>query len=320
MSEENLTKKSRNFCFTMYGYPDNAQNVLPGRFGKVKYLCWGWEICPTTQRPHLQGYVEFVNARNILGMSKSALKGISFRHAKGSGEENRIYCSKPETKREEEPKFFEMGEMKAQGKRTDLNEIRDRIVAGDVTVDEITVDNPETYHQYGRTLEKLEDISLRKKFRTWMTTCDYLWGPTGTNKSKTAFAGFDPATHYAVRCDKGWWEGYTGQEIVIFDDFRGQIPYNELLKLIDWTPYYLCRRGREPVPFLAKHIIITTPFPPEELYPNICARDSIAQLLRRIKVQYMGKPETQCQTQKCSEGNNVQSTPLSLKEQVESLC
>ena len=45
--------------------------------------------------------------------------------------------------------------------------------------DEIVCEDPEQYHQYGRTLHKLEDIALRKKHRTWMTTCDWLWGPTG---------------------------------------------------------------------------------------------------------------------------------------------
>ena len=34
--------------------------------------------------------------------------------------------------------------------------------------DEIVCEDPEQYHQYGRTLHKLEDIALRKKHRTWM--------------------------------------------------------------------------------------------------------------------------------------------------------
>jgi hypothetical protein len=55
-----------------------------------------------------------------------------------------------------------------QGERTDLNVLRDEILAGK-SVQEIALENPDGFHQYGRTLKKLETIALRRKFRTWTT-------------------------------------------------------------------------------------------------------------------------------------------------------
>jgi len=177
----------------------------------------------------------------------------------------------------------EFGERPSQGKRTDLADIAKDISNGKSVID-ITLENPELYHQYGRTLNFLEDIALRKKFRTEMTRCTWYYGKTGAGKSHKAFEGYTPETHYVLPKDNGWWDGYIGQETVIINDFRGHIPYDELLTLIDKWPHNVKRRGREPVPFLSKHIIITSPLSPDECYPNRNTKDSIEQLARRCKI------------------------------------
>lgn len=52
------------------------------------------------------------------------------------------------------------------------------------------------YHQYGRTLEKLADSKDLKTWRQHRTTCDWLYGTTGTGKSARAFQDYHPDTHY----------------------------------------------------------------------------------------------------------------------------
>ena len=140
------------------------------------------------------------------------------------------------------------------------------------------------FHMYGRTLTKLEDLRMRKLFRNFMTQGVWIWGPTGTNKSRMAFEGFTPETHYNLVNDRGWWDGYCQQETVIINDFRGWIPYDELLQLVDRYPYSVRRRGREPMPFLSKKVIITSALPPSKVYCNRNEGDSIEQLLRRFDV------------------------------------
>jgi hypothetical protein len=118
-----------------------------------------------------------------------------------------------------------------------------------------------------------------------MTKAEWIYGSTGTGKSHYAFNNYSPDTHYLYPNDGGWWDGYTGQEIVIINEFRGGIMYSELLELLDKWPKTVRRRGREPVPFLAKLVIITSSLHPKNIYQGVLEKDdSIDQLLRRIKV------------------------------------
>ena len=66
-----------------------------------------------------------------------------------------------------------------------------------------------------------------------MTQGTYIHGPSGVGKSHMAFQGFTPETHYVKCLEDEWWDGYTGQPIVIINEFRGQIKLSELFDLVD---------------------------------------------------------------------------------------
>ena len=121
-----------------------------------------------------------------------------------------------------------------------------------------------------------------------MTTCEWTYGEKGTGKSKYAFKDYDPSTHYILNYDKGWWDGYTGQDIVLMNEFHWYILYKRIIHLIFKFPEDVRRRGKEPTPFLAKHIKITSRLHPKYVYYNRYKEDSQAQLYRRMKI---GKSE-----------------------------
>lgn len=246
---------------------------------KMKYLCYGKEICPTTKKEHWQGCVYFFDkvsikqAQNLLGIGKSHMEFIM----KTTYDECIEYCKKDGISKE-------FGSMPVQGRRTDLEALKDDIISGKTTVDEIIINNPVIFHQYGRTLEKIEDIKMSKLSRTEMTKGIWLYGDTGCGKSHKAFEGFSPETHYNLPNDNGWWDNYRQQETVVINDFRGHIKYDELLQMVDKWPYQVPRRGRTPLPFTSKKVIITSPLRPEEVYCNRNEKDNIAQLYRRFDI------------------------------------
>jgi hypothetical protein len=143
--------------------------------------------------------------------------------------------------------------------------------------------------QYGRGMKEYRDSLLENKFRTWMTKGIWYWGETGVGKSHTIFQDYDPETHYIHKIkNKGGWGGYRGQPIVIIDNFRGEIPYSQLLGLLDKWPMVVSCRGRTPMQFLAKEIRITSSMPPEKVYCQQNEKDgSINQLLRRCEVVHL---------------------------------
>lgn len=265
------TKRSRHICFTSFldTKPHYDEMV-------VKYLIFGAEVCPDTGRKHWQGYAYFFKEQSIKS-AQQHLKcpDVHMEFCNGNELQNARYCAK-------DGGYEEFGERPSQGKRTDLIELKDTIMSGEKTVEDIILSDPMLYHMYGRTLNAIEDIRLRQIFRTEMTKCTWFYGSTGSGKSHRAFEGYNPRTHYVYRRDKGWWEGYKQQPYVIINDFRGHIKYDTLLQLIDKWPMSVPRRGREPMPFTSKHILITSPLRPEEIYHNRMVNDSIEQLMRRI--------------------------------------
>lgn len=247
----------------------------------VSYYIYGKEICPTTGREHLQFYVEFSSPKRISTIKKKFPKlHIEGRKEFATAQDNRKYCSKDKD-------FVESGEISHQGQRTDLDAICATIRNGTVSLDDILVQHPMLFHQYGRLFRASEDFFFRSVKRTTMTTCTWYVGPTGCGKSHKAYTENPDAYDYPY--DGDWCDGYRGQSVFILNDFRGQIPYSTLLRLIDRWPMTVRVRNCQPRPFTSTHIIVTSCKLPEQIYYNLHAEDKIGQLLRRINIVNMKK-------------------------------
>lgn len=259
----------------------------PGNFrpefaeDEMDCLLYGLEI-GENGTPHLQGALFMrpgfelckteINYRYLGGWA-------SMGKQLGTPEENAKYCSKDYINDE----FWFYGilpEPISQGQRIDLSVLTSRIQTG-TTVNDIVMMNPVAFHQYGRTLERIEQIVNSKIARNWIPEVYWFWGPTGTGKTRAVYDECKEPYIWQLD-DHNWQDNYTNQEYVIIDDFRGQIPYSQLLRMLDRYPYTVSRRGRAPQPFLAKKIWITSSRKPEDCYSNLSRDDSIAQLLRRI--------------------------------------
>lgn len=286
-----MSQKLRNFVFTVFNYQEGEVN----REWRKQLLCLdpvyfivGYETCPKTGKPHLQGYCELPKEWRFNTICKYLPK-IDLDERKGTQEQAINYCKYDDYPTcEKLNKFEEYGSPKSQGMRSDLKILRDSLVKNETTVENIIMENPHYYHQYGRTIEKIEDLINMKKYRTWQTKGLYIYGPTGTGKSHKVFEDFKPETHYVLNLnDKGWWNGYCGQPIVIINEFRGQMTYNDLLELVDKWPKTVTRRNRQPYPFLAREVRITSSLPIEQVYYNLAKDDSFDQFYRRFEIIHL---------------------------------
>lgn len=287
-------KSMRNCVFTLNNYTEEEYKKILD--WKCNYIVIGKEV-GESGTPHLQGYVEWDNSKKLQTL-KNLNPRIHWEKRKGTAYEASNYCKK-------DGQFIEKGQISNQGARHDLNELKDKIMKGEKKVDDIVLEDPQKYHQYGRTLQKIEDLKNREIYRTWRTKGIWLFGETQTGKTYRAYKEYcslNPKETYRFKDDKGWQDGYAGQQNVIINEFRGHIPYSELLDLVDEWPYELRRRGREPIPFLAKMVVVTSPMPPEEVYHNLAARDKLEQIYERFTVlECISKTESR--QHKWSEGN-----------------
>lgn len=265
----------RGYCFTSFNEIEPIFNDQ-----KMKYLIYGKEIAPTTNKEHWQGYVYFHTLTSLKSIHKlEGFKGVHVEVVRGTSDENIKYCSK-------DGKYKEFGERPKQGKRTDLEKLKEELIKGKKDMDEVIIElSVDENMKYYKALERIRDIHYQKNIKKEMTEGIWLFGETGTGKSHMAFNNFDHKTHYVYEDDNGWWDNYKQQNNVIINDFRGDtMKYNQLLQLCDKWPVSVKRRCRSPIPFTSNKIIITSSLPPEKIFKERNRNDNIAQLYRRFKV------------------------------------
>lgn len=271
------SKQSRRWCYTVFTEEDLEY------MDSMSFKCSERETCPETKKQHWQGYVEFKKKISLGGLKKVDATA-HWEAAKGSAQDNMAYCAK-----ENNGTYSEFGKTMQQGDRTDINVLRDTVLAGK-SANDIAEETPQAFHQYGRLIERLETIAMNKRNRTEPTMIVWIWGKTGTGKSyslseRIAALGrsIDKAYWHPVE-DKGWWDNYNQQDDVIFDDFRGEIPFQTLLRLADRYQTQVSRRAKAPLSFISKTIWITSSKNPQGIYGNVCDdQNRLEQLLRRCK-------------------------------------
>lgn len=109
------------------------------------------------------------------------------------------------------------------------------------------------------------------------------WGATGTGKSRTAWeqAGMDA---YPKDPRTKWWDGYTGQENIVVDEFRGAIDISHILRWTDRYPVLVEIKGAS-VPLMAKKFWFTSNLDPNLWFPEL-DQDTRDAFFRRFEVRH----------------------------------
>jgi len=268
--------KFRAACFTLNNYSEEDVERIKRESSKFTYLVFQRERGVEGGTPHLQGYAYAPNPKSLAGWKTSIGARAHIEAARGSGAQNREYCTKEET-REPSTEPWEFGTMPAQGARSDLAAVHQRVVEG-ATLKAISEESPGDFIRYFRGIQAVQQLYVPS--RHWKTTVSWFHGPTGTGKSLEASNRF-PDAYWKMGSSK-WWDGYEGEGAVIIDDYRRDLcTFAELLRLFDRYPMRVEYKGGT-CKFVARHIIVTTPKSPRETWEGR-TDEELGQLLRRIE-------------------------------------
>lgn len=256
--------QARNFTITDHNHVDlDHLKSLKG----LKYLFAQREKAPTTGKEHWQGYLIFNSPKRLATMFKQA-KGAHIEQMKGTPASNDLYCSKAETAildSDGNHVTIEHGikpDMTiSQGQRTDLADIQQLIAEGN-SMEDIADTNFEHWLRYGKSF--MQYSLMKQPKRNFKTNVYYYVGPSGTGKSRLAS---ERAQNPYYKNTGKWWDGYDGTADIIIDDFTGNIPFTELLRLTDRYPHTVETKGAM-INFAPKNIFITTNLCIMDIYPD----------------------------------------------------
>lgn len=140
---------------------------------------------------------------------------------------------------------------------------------------DIRVRNFNTITRIGSRFARADPVE-----RTAVVYC----GPTGVGKSRRAWS---EATFDAFPKDPRtkWWDGYTGEQHVVVDEFRGSIDIAHLLRWLDRYPVLVEVKGGT-IPLRATRIWFTSNLHPRYWYPELDI-GTMEALIRRLEIVEM---------------------------------
>lgn len=279
---------ARDWCVTINHNMAGAGDLDPGRLVKehpnLKYAVWQLERAPSTGQLHTQMFLRFVRPVRMAYVKKFLDRNDAHCEArKGTAEQAADYCKK-EDSRVDGP--WEIGVFDAQGQRRDLEALFACAKSG-MALREAAEEVGAWAFTYARAYDRALDEYQQARWEEMdeMGSVDempgfeppvvnVIYGDSGTGKSQWVYRSArriakERGWKIYRKMPGEWWQGYTGQEVVIIDDFYGSIRWGTLLQLLDGYHGIRVEVKGGSVPWDAKVVYITSNKHPRDWYSSI---------------------------------------------------
>lgn len=255
---------AKYWCFTINNPTDGELLPPPGTY---EYMIVGKEV-GADGTPHLQGYVCMKQQKRLTAMKK-LMPRAHLEIAKGTPEQNRVYCSK-------QADFQEFGVIPPP-KTANATNKRNSDYAEAVNLakrQRIYDIDPGLLLRFGSSLR-----AIQKDHPLALTDNNYLcgiwmYGPPGCGKSSGARWMF-PAS-YPKPLNK-WWDGYQGEDYVLIDDIEPvhSVLGHHIKQWADHYPFTAEQKGTS-IRIRPKALVITSNYTIEEIWNG-----TMAEAIRR---------------------------------------
>lgn len=241
------------------------------------YYCISDEIGLEEQTPHVHIFLIRSSGIRFTTMQNLFDKKAHLDICKGTNEDNRDYVLKEGKWKDKEKGTtsvpgtqFEFGELpiERQGHRSDLDELYDMVQSG-MSVEDIISECP-SFAPRRRVIDELIIDKHKKQFgnvfRNLKVT--YMYGATGTGKTSSIAKNYGYENIYRVNNYKNPFDYYAGQDIIVFEEFHGQISITDMLCYLDGHPCYLPCRFHDKIACYTQ-VFFTSNVKLEDLYKTI---------------------------------------------------
>lgn len=231
-----------------------------------KYSIFQREKGHKEETEHIQLFIIFSIGKRFSTI-KNYFPTAHIEQAEGTNVQCRDYCSKNDT-RVAGP--YEIGEFAEERARNDIKSLMELISAG---ADNETLKGlyPNQYFRFKDKIERIRQECVEKQFEEKIRDVEvtYVYGETGTGKTRKVLEEYGLKNVYRVTdYVKDPWFAYKNQEVVVFEEFRGQFKIWEMLNYLDIYPLWLPSRYTNKVACFTK-IFISTNIPLNKQYQSI---------------------------------------------------
>lgn len=227
--------RSRIFVFTNY---ELQKTLTKLKDSKPKFYHYGHELCPTTGRPHHQGFVHYANPREWDATRRKL--GFPFLEPQhGTNAENFTYTGKGTD-------IVQWGEPNEQGKRNDLESILG-MVAAKTPAKEILEAHPVSYIRYYKNFglpNPGELLNVQEEFRN--VTVTVLIGAPGTGKTRRVYDQHGAWNVCAInQYNPEWWQPHNPwPTVLLLDEYEaGALNEDRIRSVCDGHPLQLPVKG-----------------------------------------------------------------------------
>lgn len=277
--------QSRGWILTLPS-ADYPQDVVERGLSKWPFV-GQLESGAETGFEHWQVYIESASPIRFTTLKNLFPKG-HFEARKGTKEQAFEYVTKEETSLGVRIQSGTIEVASKQGKRSDLDQIHDLIINDGLSAAEVLLQMPSAL-RYSSHMEKLQEArdnqNLSSKQRD--VKAYYLHGGTGVGKSSGLIAFYGAENVYRVSSYEHPFDSYRNQQVLILDEFDGNVPFELLLNLLDRYPLLLPARYRDRYAAVTEVWLVSN-LPLNRFYEDIrrMQPQRWAALLRRLLAEY----------------------------------
>jgi hypothetical protein len=233
-----MRSRSRTWCFPINNPNENdlaaVQTLQINE--RITHAYCGFEI-GEQGTPHLQGFLRSANQIDMRTVENMLGGRARLARARGTTADNKRYCLKDG--------HIILGkgileEPHSNSKKEDYQQLREAIIGGD-SIPILWSKFPRIFITHGARIERLS-FEYQKAEEAWPGDLAvkniWIWGPTGTGKSRWAHTQALTEEIFDKNPNK-WWDGYReATKVVIIEDLDPTTPRKLANHLKKWTDRY----------------------------------------------------------------------------------